>query len=415
MLLQYLIGVSSVIGASSKFLDKDDGVTNEIANDESCTMEANGESVLDLDANCDSDLDLEKHGDSDIDVDDLEFTEIITHSEYQKALASAQKGELKTAIPILRRAARAFQNEDVWANLCAGLLTEGNLNKVEKAAKLYDEAETCCEKALALNPNSEVSKTNLKGIEWSRKVRDIPPKNLESESWYVKRSELRTGTGPWNVTDLKFRHYNSSIVNPYTVLLCMGEVYTEENFFSYMELFKLSKVMQRALGHVDHSDNTVDKSMLARNLKGRDRRFIVSLRDRILNRTNSLLGIDMPLFSFYRGVAAHQTVLTRHSAPWVQDAQHSNEIASRCLAAVVVVNDDFEGGDLNLHTTTTNKPKDQKTSNFPKIGSVKAKAGRLFIFLSQTIHTVSPIKTGHRDSFFVWMTCNPDEAEKLEM
>jgi len=412
MLLQYLLGVSAVIGATAQFLDKGkDGRTNEVANDESCTIETNDDSDMHLDANDGSDMHLEANDDSDMDKDHLEYAEI-THNEYEKALESAQQGELKKAIPILRRAAKAFRNDEVWANLCAATLTEANKNGIEKATKLYDEAEQCCEKALALNPNSEVSRTNLAGIEWSRKIRDIPPKNLESESWIAKRSKLRTGTGPWIVTDLEFRHYNGSVVNPHTVLLCMGEVYTEENFFSYVELFKLSKVIQRVLGHAQQFDNTV--SMLARNLVGRDRRFIARLRDRILNRTNSLLGIDTPLFSFYRGVAAHQTILTRHSAPFVQDPQYRIDIAKRCLGAVVVLNDDFEGGDLNLHTTT-NKPKEPKTSNLPKIGSVKAKAGRLSIFLSQTIHTVSPIMTGHRDSFFVWMTCNPDEAEKIEI
>lgn len=155
--------------------------------------------------------------------------------------------------------------------------------------------------------------------------------------------------------------------------------------------------------------------MLARDLSGRNRKLVARLRDRILYRVNSLLGIDTPLFSFYRGVAALQTVLHRHSTPRVQGGEYIDEKDNRCLSAIVFLNEDFEGGELNFHSTTKDNPKEKNLNKLPKIGSVKGKVGRLSIFLSQTIHSVSPVTNGYRDSFFVWITCNPDKKENLEM
>ena len=51
---------------------------------------------------------------------------------------------------------------------------------------------------------------------------------------------------------------------------------------------------------------------------------------------------------------------------------------------------------------------------FPIIGSVKGKAGRLALFLSSSMHSVSEVVSGNRDVFFVWSTCDKDAEYQLD-
>jgi len=112
-------------------------------------------------------------------------------------------------------------------------------------------------------------------------------------------------------------------------------------------------------------------------------------------------------------VRPHATAFIRYVERGKHDIHHDNDFVNRCLSSSIVLNDDFEGGDFNLHTTKNLKEWNLK--GFPIIGSVKGKPRRLALFLSNSMHSVSEVVSGNRDVFFVWCTCDINAEYQLDV
>jgi len=383
----------------------------------------------------------------------------ITHSEYERAVKEAASGDYVKSIPLLRKTAEAWKSAEVYTNLCAFLLNQGHTLIWDAAAKLYNEAELNCNKALEVNLQYEDARVNLAAIKQSREVRGLTVSesqslNTASESFssagrfvgqrkkkakktkadqvgekvtmgfqdvYTEREEaLRVYPGKMDNGDLEFKLYNGSSVNPRIVTLRLGEVYVEDKFLSESELGNLIAIFDRGLLASDTSlekgsKGTVFHSTLlsiSSHLSAEERLLIAHVRERVVNRANDFRGLDTPMYSYLRGVRAHATSMLRYKKSGRHNVHHDYDFVNRCLSASIGLSDGFEGGDFNLHTTKN--VNDRTLDGFPIIGSVKARAGRLKMFLSQSMNSVSELKSGTRDALYVWMTCDVDAEYQLD-
>jgi len=386
----------------------------------------------------------------------------VTQAEYKHAVQDAANGNFATSIPLLRKAAKAWKSDEVYTNLCAFLLNWGHTVHLDSAVYLYNEAELNCNKALEVNLDYEDARVNLAALKQSREVRGLTVSesqsvntvNSASESLnnagrfvgqrkkkarkenadqvgekvimgfkevYTEREEaLRVYPGKMDNGDLEFKLYNGSIVNPRILTLRLGEVYVEDEFLSESELGNLIAIFDRGLlasgtSLEEGTKGTVFHSTLlsiSSHLTAEERLLIAHIRERVVNRANDLRGLDAPMYSYLRGVRAHSTSLLRYKKSGRHNVHHDYDFVNRCLSASIGLSDSFEGGDFNLHTTKN--VNDRTLDGFPIIGSVKGQAGRLMMFLSQSMNSVSELKSGTRDALYVWMTCDVDAEYQLD-
>jgi len=387
----------------------------------------------------------------------------VTRSQYEQAIKDAAAGKLEQSIPILRKAAKSFNNDRAYVNLCAFLLNYGHTIEVNAAEKLYQEALENCLKGLELNPHNQDGKENLEAIRTSREIRDIIPKSPSAppsagrfvgqrkksknnrkkklkatgeakvdeevgekftmgfNEVYTEREEaLRIYPGKMDDGDLEFNLHNGSSVNPRALTLRLGEVYVEDDFISKSELAGLIAIIDRDLLALDISLEKGPKGSvyhstllsLSSHLSTEERLLIAHIRERVVNRANDFRTVETAMYSYLRGVRAHATAMLRYTKSGRHNVHHDNDFVNRCLSASIGLSDDFEGGDFNLHTTKN--VNDRTLNGFPIIGSVKAKAGRLMLFLSESMNSVSELKSGARDTLYVWMTCDVDAEYQLD-
>jgi len=365
----------------------------------------------------------------------------ITQSDYERAVNDAIDGKLETAIPVLREAAKAWNRDAVYVNLCAFLLNWGHKHEVIAGEKLYKEAEANCNKALDVNPNNSEANENLAAIKTSREIRNIKsyptagrfvgqrkkkPRakgkvTMGFKEVYTEREEpLRIYPGKMDDGDLEFKLYNGSSINPRVLTLHLGEVYVEDDFLSEKELSGLISIIDWGLFDADTSSEKGPKGTayygtllsMSSHFSAEERLLIAHIRERVVNRANDLKGLDTPNYSYLRGVRAHATAMLRYEKDGKHNVHHDNDFVNRCLSASIVLNDGFEGGEFNLHTTKN--VKDRTLEGFPIIGSVKGRAGRLLLFLSRSMNSVSEVKSGVRDAMYVWMTCDVDAEYQLD-
>lgn len=381
--------------------------------------------------------------------DDNNF--MISQSDYRRAWQDATKKNWKSAIPILREAAKSWKDEQVYIDLCACLINYGHTLERQDAKAIYDEAEINCKMALAWNAHSDIINENLESIRLSRQMRGISvePKiragtfrgmkikkldvnaqndngkfRTSSTTLYKQHSELvktlRIDPGPIDDGNLQFKMYNGSIFDPSDVILSLGEVYVEDNFISEEERRMLITIPERGLPYTDKSGNKGPKgtvhagslTTIGSQLSKEQRVVVARIRNRIINRANDLKGLDTSMWTNRQSIRAHATAFIRYIEHGKHEVHHDNDFINRCLSSSIVLNDDFEGGDFNLHTT---KNMDEwNLKGFPIIGSVKGKAGRLALFLSSSMHSVSEVVSGNRDVFFVWCTCDKDAEYQLD-
>lgn len=366
----------------------------------------------------------------------------ITESEYERAVKDAIDGKLATSIPIIREAAKTWNSDIVHVNLCAFLLDWGHTFEVNAAEKLYKESEANCKKALDLNPNNNDAKINIKNIKKSREIRNII-KSIPSAGRFVgqrkkkprakgevtmgfkevyttREEPLRIYPGKMDDGDLEFKLYNGSSINPRVLTLHLGEVYVEDDFLSESELSGLISIIDWGLFDAETSSEKGPKGAayygtllsMSSHFSAEERLLIAHIRERVVNRANDFKGLDTPDYSYLRGVRAHSTAMLRYGKDGRHNVHHDNDFVNRCLSASIVLNDGFEGGEFNLHTTKN--VKDRTLEGFPIIGSVKGRAGRLSLFLSQSMNSVSEVKSGVRDVLHVWMTCDVDAEYQLD-
>jgi len=381
----------------------------------------------------------------------------VTYIEYERALKDAARGDFVKSIPILRKAAKAWNLAEVYNNLCAFLLNQGHTISTDDAAELYNEAELNCNKALEVNLEYDDARVNLAAIKQSRELRGLivsgqSPNTVGGtftsagrfvgqrkkdkktnadqvgekvtmgfKDVYTEREEaLRVYPGKMDNGDLEFKVYNGSSVNPRIVTLRLGEVYVEDEFLSESELGNLIAIFDRGLLA---SDTSLDKGSkgtvfhstllsISSHLSAEERLLIAHVRERVVNRANDFRGLDTPMYSYLRGVRAHATSMLRYKKSGRHNVHHDYDFVNRCLSASIGLSDGFEGGDFNLHTTKN--VNDRTLDGFPIIGSVKARAGRLKMFLSQSMNSVSELKSGTRDALYVWMTCDVDAEYQLD-
>jgi len=377
---------------------------------------------------------------------------MVTKSQYEKAINDAKDGKIAGALPILRKAAESFKSDVAYNNLCAFLLDWGHQHDVYTAEKIYKESEESCKSALGINPfNSDVME-NLDAIRKTREIRGMSlepikkkkkkkpqvgrfvgqrPKKRDrkkrkmtamgfNEVYTAKEETLRVYPGEMDKGDLKYKLYNGSSTDPRWLTLHLGEVYAEDEFLSENELSSFMAIIDRGLLEEDGSKEKgpagavlVGKLLsIASELTKDEQLLIAHIRERVVNRANDLRGLDSPMYSYVRGVRAHGTSILRYKKGGRHNVHHDNDFINRCLTASIALNDGFEGGEFNLHTT---KNLDDRTlEGFPIIGTVTMRAGRLLLFLSQSVNSVSEVTSGTRDTLFVWMTCDTDAEYQLD-
>jgi len=374
----------------------------------------------------------------------------ISRSEYQKALNDAQDGKLEEALPTLRKGAESFNSGAAWNNLCAFLLDYGHTHGVIPAEVYYKEAEKSCNAALAIDPNNNDAIENLEGLRKSREIRGIlvgsttmkptagrfvgqrPKKSMDrkmrkkavvmgfNDVYTPQEEALRIYPGKMDNGDLKFKLYNGSTVDPRGLTLHLGEVYVEDGFISESERSGLMAIIDRGLLE---EDGSVEKGPVGSVLAGKilsigsqltkeEQLLIARLRERVVNRANDFRGVNTPMYSYTRGVRAHATSILRYKENGRHNVHHDNDFINRCLTASIALNDGFEGGEFNLHTTKN--VHERTLEGFPIIGTVTGRAGRLLLFQAQSINSVSEVKSGVRDTLLVWMTCDIDAEYQLD-
>jgi len=371
---------------------------------------------------------------------------MISWSEYRRAWRDAStKKKYKSSIPILREAAKSWKNAQVYIDLCAVLINYGHsLVVLEDVKAIYNEAEMNCKMALAFNNNySHTVNENLEALRSSRQIRGIEGKqNMRKKKPDVKTENgkgrfkadsmalyeelrnlakpLRISSGPIDDGNLEFSMYNGSISDPSSIILRLGEVYVEDNFISEEERRVLIEIVERGLPYNDKSGDKGPKgavkagplTTLGSQLSKEERVVVARVRMRVINRANDLKGLDTSMWNKTQGVRSHATAFIRYVESGKHDIHHDNDFLNRCLSSSIVLNDDFEGGDFNLHTTKNEKEWNLK--GFPIIGSVKGKPRRLALFLSNSMHSVSEVVSGNRDVFFVWCTCDINAEYQLD-
>jgi len=381
------------------------------------------------------------------DFEDFEVSEAV----YQSAFQDATDAKYESSVPIIRKAARSWQDAEVYVDLCALLINYGHTRGTNEAITLYNEAETNCNNALALNPHISNANENLEAIRSSRKIRGIfQPKiragrfrvkkkrNAEVKTENVKKSgnkesavgsyntpssladSLKIHPGPIDDGNLQFRMYNGSSVNPGKVILRLGEVYVEDDFISREERLGLIEIVEKGLPWQESTGEkgplgaviAVPMSDIGPQLSKEQRNLVARIRERVVNRANDLKGLDTPVYNIFRGVRAHTTSFIRYIGSGKHNIHHDNDFVNRCLSSSIVLNDGFQGGEFNLHTTKNERK--LNLEGFPIIGTVKGKAGRLSLFLSQTVHSVNEVVSGTRDVFFLWYTCDVDAEYQLD-
>jgi len=371
-------------------------------------------------------------------------------SMYESAWQDAANYKFESSIPYLRGAARSLKDYVVYNDLCAFLINYGHTLSLDAAANIYNEAEINCKIALALDFDNSDIHENLEAIRDSRAIRGIRNPNIgtgsfgeqkklnqeiesENKKKYVKKeramspedhwelaNSLRIHPGPIDDGNLEFQMYNGSSFNPSKVMLRLGEVYVEDDFISKEERLGLIDIIDMGLPYGDKSGDkgplgavksgpTLD---ISHRLNTEQRILIAHIRERVINRANDLKGLDTSMYNTFKGVRAHTTSLMRYVESGRHTVHHDNDFVNRCLSASIVLNEGFGGGEFNLHTT---KNVDEwNLQGFPIIGTVKPKAGRLALFLSNTMHSVGEVVSGNRDVFFVWCTCDVDAEYQLD-
>jgi len=369
---------------------------------------------------------------------------VLNKSKYDIAWQDAANSKFEASIPYLRKAARSLEDHFVYTDLCAFLLNYGHTLSVDAAVTIYNEAEINCKNAIDLNgDNSETAHKNLQAIRTTREIRGIPKSEVSTGSYRGQKKEnrevesqnkkervnkksvmdeesYRILTGPVDDGNLEFQMYNGSSFNPSKVMLRLGEVYVEDDFISKEERQGVIDIMEMGLPYTDPTGSKGPEgavlaglvSDIGKTLTTEQKILVARIRERIVNRANDFKGLDTSMYNTYRGVRAQTTSFIRYFEDGKHDIHHDNDFVNRCLSSSIVLNDGFEGGEFNLHTTKNEKEWNLK--GFPIIGSVKGKAGRLALFLSQTMHSVSEVTSGNRDVFFVWCTCDVDAEYQLD-
>jgi len=373
-------------------------------------------------------------------------------SKLEIAMQDAFDSKFESSIPYLRKAARSSEDWVLHIDLCAFLINYGHTLSKDAAVTIYNEAEITCKNAIALNADSsDDAHENLKAIRASREMRGIPTSEvgtvsfkglkkqnrevesenkkervnkksaMSSEAYIIDTTQsLRIEPGPADDGNLEFQMYNGSSFNPSKVMLRLGEVYVEDDFISKEERQGLIDIVDMGLPHADYTGDKgpVGAVMagplwdIGKTLTTEQRTLVARIRERVVNRANDLKGLDTSMYNTYKGVRAQTTTFIRYVKDGEHGIHHDNDFVNRCLSSSIVLNDGFEGGEFNLHTTKNEEEWNLK--GFPIIGSVKGKAGRLALFLSQTMHSVSEVTSGNRDVFFVWCTCDVNAEYQLD-
>jgi len=373
-------------------------------------------------------------------------------SKYETAWKDAANSKFESSIPYLRKAARSLDEWELYIDLCAFLLNYGHTLSIDAAVPIYNEAEINCKKAIALSADGrDDAHENLQAIRASREIRGIPMSEVSTGSFrgqkkqnrevesenkkerVIKKSAMSTEADNFDITpslkihpgpaddgNLEFQMYNGSSFNPSKVMLRLGEVYVEDNFISKEERQGLIDIVDMGLPHIDVSGDkgplgavmAGPLSDIGKTLTAEQKILVARIRERVVNRANDLKGLDTSMYNTYKGVRAHTTTFIRYVEDGEHGIHHDNDFLNRCLSSSIVLNDGFEGGEFNLHTTKNEEEWNLK--GFPIIGSVKGKAGRLALFLSQTMHSVSEVTSGNRDVFFVWCTCDVNAEYQLD-
>jgi len=371
----------------------------------------------------------------------------ITWEQYQRGVEDAKARNFELAIPILRKATEKWKTPDVYNNLCAFLMDWGHRHKVDEAKKLYDEAEENCNLAISIDNSMSDAVENLKGLKKSREIRGMisapagrfvgerkkKPKADKKKKQKQKKmamgfndvysqleEPLRIFPGKMDDGNLEFKLYNGSSVDPRPLTVQRGEVYVEDDFVSKSERLSLMAISERGVLEETESLQRGPKGAvlsgkllsMAAHLTSEEKNLIARIRERVVNRANDFRALDTPMYSYVNGVRAHATAILRYRKEGRHNVHHDNDFLNRCLTASIILNDGFEGGDLNLHTTKN--VNDRTLKGFPIIGSVKGKAGRLLMFLAQSMNSVSEITSGTRDTLFVWLTCDVEAEYQLD-
>jgi len=87
----------------------------------------------------------------------------------------------------------------------------------------------------------------------------------------------------------------------------------------------------------------------------------------------------------------HMDSLGTHSTRWIEKDNSNLHNKTRKMSMSLILNDDYEGGDLILYGA----------------GKVKQEIGSMVFFPSFLLHEVRPVTKGTRYSLVVWFLGNP--------
>jgi PKHD-type hydroxylase len=173
-----------------------------------------------------------------------------------------------------------------------------------------------------------------------------------------------------------------------------------DNFFTNYELDKLNKMCSEeplSDGTIGNKNETVDyrKSKVA--FIGCDKfekyGFFILKMNQIITETNDrFFDYDLQLWDHFQYTEYHDTDLGEYKEH--TDTQFGFEmpasILTRKLSISIMLNDDYEGGDLYIGSG-------KEKTVIPK------KKGRIVFFPSYMYHGVSPVTSGNKKSIVIWV------------
>jgi hypothetical protein len=299
----------------------------------------------------------------------------------------------------------------------AGVLRQGGLDLAERACST--RLDTDCSKlqvALALKPHDKAAADGSALLSHPILAHEYRAAYGNLKALANSTASLSNATG-YNLSEAL--HAIQGRVQQNKATLLPGQAHLRDHFLSSEEVARLHEInaAHDLTAHTLKGDvvNKGDPLSVVHNgfaelspkLSLSDRQFVHSVKARVVNYVNEKLQIGVS-----RGagdvkpmlVVPHAMAMFRYTKGGQHVAHMDTDHKGRCVSSSILLNDGYEGGAFHTHA--------KLPPDFPRIGSVAnplggGGAGRLTVFLSETVHSVSPVLVGERSCFFLWLNCDP--------